>query len=326
VKATLPDEIDRPAATDPESAAFQVVLAEGTIGDLRGRGRAELVQLQWREERAFARRILAAPKGSAERARAVEHAYDTVTKIFAAAYVDAGKPLVMGLHPRYEKLLRKLLAAQASRGLEPHFFEIGYGSGLLLKRVSDWGFSAAGIEVSPSMHGQACRLLGPDHQVDLHLGDFLKSDFAEPRAGYTLAYWNDVFEHVPPDEILDYLRKIHEILVPGGQLVTITPNWHMRPSDVTRAVRPPRTEAAGLHLREYTLREVTGLLDEAGFAHVATPLVAVPARALLWGRGLAGLKCRLEPWLERLPPGAARLLCRGLGLSETIATKGRLIG
>ena len=40
------------------------------------------------------------------------------------------------------------LTRQARRGLTPRFFEIGHGSGLLLKRVSDWGFSAAGIEVS----------------------------------------------------------------------------------------------------------------------------------------------------------------------------------
>ena len=62
------------------------------------------------------------------------------------------------------------------------------------------------------------------------------------------------------------------MLAPGGQLVTITPNWHCRPADVTAAICPPRTDAAGLHLKEYTLVEVSHMLRRAGFSRVATPL------------------------------------------------------
>ncbi len=111
------------------------------------------------------------------------------------------------------------------------------------------------------------------------------------------------------------------MLPPGGQLVTVTPNWHVRPSDVTSLVRPPRTEAQGLHLKEYTLREVRGMLRRAGFAKVATPLVVLPKRFVLCGGGMIGMKCALEPALEWLPFAAARLACRGFALSCTIATK-----
>ena len=55
------------------------------------------------------------------------------------------------------------------------------------------------------------------------------------------------------------------MLATGGQLLTITPNWHVRPSDVTVAFCPPRTASAGLHLKEYTLGEVRDLLRRAGF-------------------------------------------------------------
>ena len=99
----------------------------------------------------------------------------------------------------------------------------------------------------------------------------------------------------------------------GGQLVTITPNWHMRPFDATTALAyPPRTEAQGLHLKEYTLREVRGMLYESGFAKVATPLTVLPERFVRCGNGLAGLKCLLEPALEWLPFAAASLAVRGL--------------
>lgn len=326
--ATLPDNLSDPAARDaavapvPLSFPSEVTLADGTTRDLRGLGRDELVRLQWEQESTFARRILDAPKRSIDRAEAVRRAYDTVTRIYAAVIGASGKPLVMGLHPRYERMLHGLLLRQRKRGLRPCFFEIGYGSGVLLKRVGEWGFPAAGIEVSPAMHERACRHVGPSGNVELYVGDFLRDDFAPKGPRPTLVYWNDVFEHIPPDEIPDFLRKIHDLLAPRGQLVTITPNWHTRPWDITGALHPVRTEAAGLHLKEYTLREVTRLLREAGFSRVAAPLVVTPARAVLCGRGLVGLKRLVEPGLELLPVRAAYLLCRGLGLCETIATKG----
>lgn len=318
---TLTDETGRATELREGETPVEVILADGTPRELAGLDRSRLIELQWEQERAFARQILDAPKGSPRRGEALRQAYETVTRILSTIQGDSDKPLVMGLHPRYERLVRHLLGVQRRRGLRPSFFEVGYGSGTLLKRVSQWGFPAAGIEVCEAMHQRACELLGADASVALYRGDLLGSEFAGWQGRYSLVYWNDVFEHVPPDEILDYLRKIHDLLVPGGQLVTITPNWHMRPWDITRAVCPLRTEAAGLHLKEYTLREVSGLLREAGFAEVATPLFVVPSRMFFCGRGLIGLKRRFEPFLESLRPRAVHLLCRAFGLCETIATK-----
>jgi SAM-dependent methyltransferase len=307
----------------PSPAGHEVVLADGSLRSLAGLSRDELLTLQWDQERAFARKILAAPKGSSARARVTQQAYDTVTQIFAAVKGNQGGPLVMGLHPRNERMVLDLLAKQRKRGLEARFFEIGFGSGMLLKGVRDAGFPFAGLEVSAVMRQQAIEVLGPEHRSQLHLGDFLHLEVLVSDGPWSLVYWNDVFEHVPPDEIGDWLARIYRMLSPGGQLVTITPNWHMRPSDVTGVLCPPRTEAAGLHLREYTLREVGSMLRRAGFERVATPLAISRPRALLCGRGLFGLKRFLEPALEWLPFRPARLVCRGLGLSCTIATKRR---
>ena len=314
------DETAQPAPT-AELPDTQVTLADGAIRDLGLLGPDQLAALQWEQEQAFARQILAAPKGSPQRAKTTSLAYDTVTKILAAASGTSGGPLVMGLHPRHTRLVVKLLAQQQRRGIRPSFFEVGYGCGLLLKRVGDFGFPTAGIEVSAAMQQQARRLLGPRHGARLYLGDLLRHRSAEAKGQYSLIYWNDVLEHLPPDETRDYLLKIHELLVPGGRLVTITPNWHVRPSDVTGAFRPPRTEAAGLHLKEYTLCEVIEQLRGAGFARVATPLVVTPGRVVLCGGGLARLKCFVEPSLELMPFALARLLCRGLALNCTVATK-----
>jgi SAM-dependent methyltransferase len=306
---------------DTAALAVDVHLADGRWLDLSQLEGGALLALQWEQEQAFARQILAAPKGSVTRAEATRLAYETVTRIYMAQRGATGRGLMLGLHPRHQRFVLDLLGRQAKRGLSPSFFEIGFGSGVLLKGVSEAGFPVAGIEVSATLHAQACELLGPEHAKRLRLGEFLREQLPAADRRYSLVYWNDVFEHIPPDEIRDYLRQIHTMLVPGGQLVTITPNWHLRPWDVTRAFCPPRTESAGLHLKEYTLREVDRLLRECGFRHVATPLVITSGQVVLCGRGLAGLKRCCEPALEWLPFGVTRLLARGLGLSTTIATK-----
>jgi SAM-dependent methyltransferase len=319
LETLLPD--DARAVAETPTTGVEVILADGRCQDLSLLTPQELLVLQWDEERAFARQILAAPKGSAARAAAMRRAYETIARILMAQHNASGRGMTLGFHPRHQRLVVELLARQQKRGLQPRFFEIGYGTGVLLKGVSDAGFPVAGIEVSATMQAQACQLLGPGHEDQLHVGEFLAYDLPAGQQRCSLIYWNDVFEHIPPDEIRDYLRRIHVLLVPGGQLVTITPNWHLRPWDITRAFCPPRTESAGLHLKEYTLREVSRLLDECGFRRVTAPLVVVPHRIVLCGSGLAGLKRRCEPALEWLPWKLTRLLCRGFGLSLTIATK-----
>ncbi len=301
-------------------ATSEVVLADGTLHDLAGMDGRELATLQWQQERQFAEQIMAAPKRSPQRAEAIRHAYDTVPLIYSHVLGQVSEPLVMGMHPRQVRLVHDLLDRQQARGLAPRFFEIGYAGGVLLNHVLDWGYPVAGIEVSPLLREQATALLGEDVAGQLLLGDLVDQPI-EGDDRCTLVYWNDVFEHIPPDEILDYLKAIRARLVPGGQLITITPNWHVRPNDVTGDFCPPRTTAAGLHLKEYTLREVTRLLRQAGFERVSTPLCVVPSRILQWGDGLGHLKRLLEPCLEWMPFSLARLLCRGLALSYTIATR-----
>lgn len=317
---TTPRPVAAPSPVQPQ-AVFNVALADGTTQDLAAFGLDELQRLQWQQEQAFARRILDAPKGSTARIEAVRQAYDTVSAILAARRGVCSEPLVMsGEDHRHVGLVVGLLAEAARGGREPRFFEIGLGSGTLMKNVRDAGFPVAGIEVSAELHARACQLLGEEHRGDLLRGDFLRQGFSAQQR-YSLIYWNAVFEHIPPDEIGDYLEKIYRLLSPGGQLVTLTPSWHLRPSDITAEFCPPRTEAAGLHLKEYTLREITGLVRQAGFARVATPLVLTRKRFVLWGKGLIDWKRLFEPCLERLPFYLAQIVCRKLGFCCTIAAK-----
>ena len=299
----------------------EVVLADGARQDVSGLSLAELETLQWEQDRDFAAWILASPRGSQQRMLAVRQAYETIPVIFAEMQAKAGESDVLGMNDRYTILVTKLLEYQQKRKMAPSFLEIGFGSGELLKFVAERGYPIAGIEASRPLRDKAVERLGPEHEKRLLVTDFLAHLPDPGQLPYTLVYWNDVFEHIPPDEIQYYIKKIHELLVPGGSLVTITPNWHLRPSDATAIHHPPRTEAQGLHLKEYTLREVTAMLRQAGFSRVDVPLAFTRKNILLIGNGLARTKRLFEPALEWLPFRLAQILCRGFGMYCTIATK-----
>jgi SAM-dependent methyltransferase len=321
MQATLSPPADEPQIEQFIADEF-VTLAGGRRASLAAMDVAALQQLQWEQEQLFAQAIVRCAKGSSERGAVVAQAYDTICKILAAQAGGNGQPLVMGLDPRYVQLVLNLLRAQSTSGVHrPWLFEIGYGSGTLLSEVRDHGYPVGGIEVSSMMRHQATERLGERHASSLLIGDLRKVDAQSFPSKPTLIYWNDVLEHIAPDEVAEYVAHIHRLLPPGGMLVTITPNWLLRPSDVTGDFCPWRTEARGLHLKEYRLAEVTRLLREAGFRRVATPLFATHGRLVTCGGGGRIAKQWIETWLDRLPVRAARLLCRGLAMSATIAWK-----
>lgn len=329
------EQADLPLELLPNEGALApktVMLANGQTVSLAGLSSAELHELQWEQEQKFAGAITAFAAGSTERSLIVGQAYDTISTILVhlrmerareqGDALDGDAPLAMGFDPKYVQFVLQLLNEQIAQGQgRPRLFEIGYGSGLLLREVRDYGFEVGGIEVSAAMRDRAAPVLGERYAAGLLVGDFRRLTAGDLPEAPTLVYWNDVLEHVAVDEAADYLAHIHKLLAPRGQLVTITPNWLMRPSDVTGDFCPPRTPARGLHLKEYRLAEVTRMLKRAGFRRVATPLATTRKRVWLCGGGGRWAKQWLEPVLDRAPVKLARLLCRGLAMSCTIATK-----
>lgn len=324
VVPVMADEPPAPGGELEPPGGRVVVLSDESERDLSALSVPELHELQWREEQAFARAILRAPPRSRERKEATCRGYDAVCTILAEMRARrGGDDFAMGHNAKYTRLVVEILQQQRRAGLAPSLFEIGYGPGVLLRRVYDAGFAVAGIEVSSAMQRLAHAALPPEVHPRIMLGDFLDRNLSGDEGRFSLVYWNDVCEHVPPDEILDYLWKIHKLLAPGGCLVTLTPNWHVRPSDVTFDFLGSRVEPEGFHLKEYTLNEMTALLRAVGFSRVVTPLFVTRRRIVIRGSGLAGLKRLFEPALEWLPFRLMELLCRALGLECTIATKRR---
>ena len=302
-----------------------VTLHDGMQADLIDLSFDELTRLQCEQEPAFARKIEATKKRSRERTEIIRHAYETICAILdeMSRRKVTGQSLSMGMDVRYTRFVLDQLATQRKRGIGDGVFELGFGSGIFLQAASKKGYRVGGLEVTSQLFEEAKSKLPECSHQNLWFGDFCSIDFGDQRESYSLAYWNDVFEHIPVDEISDYLKGLYSLLKPGGKLISITPNWHMRPSDVTGLFQPRRTEASGFHLKEYTLCEVRQLLIKTGFRTVHTPLFISSKRFYFSSSfDTTFLKSVFEPLLEYLPIRVAIQMCRRFGLSCTVATKG----
>ncbi len=304
-----------------------VTLSNGRQRSLVGLDGDALHRLQWEEEQAFATAIISAPPVSRERQATIAAAYNFLGIVMSARAQKAGKDIdrvELGSDEEYVNFVVALLEQQKQGDFaEPYLFEVGYGSGILIAEVERRGFAIGGIEISSMLHDQAIKFVNPQSASNLLVGNVLDLQLADLSRRPSMIYWNDVMEHIAPDEILLYLQRLHDLLAPGGSLVTITPNWLRRPSDITADFNPARTQSRGLHLKEYRLAEVVRLLKLAGFKRISGPLCAVRGRLVVSRFSGMRFKSAVEPILDRLPLRIMRQWTTRLALACSIAYKAK---
>ena len=159
-------------------------------------------------------------------------------------------------------------------------FEVGFGSGGLLRRFLDDGVEVAGTD--PGLLGQ-----GVDPQVASrgHLTDRPLASRPGP-GGHDLVVAIHVVEHVT--DPTGFARACHDLLRPGGRLVLVT----------------PAADGAGLrryrarwwmfedptHVRFLTARSAARLLADAGFVDVRVRRLrtdSLAADAASWARAVS---------------------------------------
>jgi SAM-dependent methyltransferase len=74
-----------------------------------------------------------------------------------------------------------------------------------------------------------------------------------------------VVEHIHPDELNEHLVDVRRALVKGGHYAIFTPNRFSGPHDISRRFS---NVAEGLHLKEYTVRELRRALKHAGYSKI----------------------------------------------------------
>lgn len=110
------------------------------------------------------------------------------------------------------RLMARMLSAFApTKGLE-----LGCSNGTLLKALLDLGIASEGVEISRLAIGKAF----PEVKARIHHGDLLGLDLP---ADYDLVFGLDVFEHLNPNKLDAYLRRLHGLLRPGGYLFANVP-------------------------------------------------------------------------------------------------------
>jgi SAM-dependent methyltransferase len=86
-----------------------------------------------------------------------------------------------------------------------------------------------------------------------------------PEGRITVAYSNQLMEHLHPEDALDQLANIYRALAPGGVYICVTPNRLTGPHDISRYFDPVAT---GFHLKEYTCTELLAMFRHVGFRTV----------------------------------------------------------
>ena len=213
----------------------------------------------------------------------------------------------VGLHPQVQKMGAGSGMATQLRLLERYlqtesvFLEIGAGDCALALAIADRVQRAYAIDVSTEITAAVPRR----ENLSVIITDGVS--IPVPPASATLAYSNQVLEHLHPDDALDQMRQIYTALSPGGRYVCVTPNRLTGPHDISKYFD---TSATGFHLREYTATELAHLMRSAGFES-----------AQMWTTR-RGISVRL-PWhvvraaeraIERSPHGRRRRIGRSLPL------------
>ncbi len=119
---------------------------------------------------------------------------------------------------RLDYLRRRLALLRIPPSPRPRLMDIGCSAGRFMGLAAAGGWEPTGIEMSQSLTVQARRHL-PD--INVLAGDIMQMDLTGlPPFNAVVAL--DVIEHVlDPD---DFLRRLHGLLVPGGQILLHTPN------------------------------------------------------------------------------------------------------
>lgn len=254
-------------------------------------------------ERSLAEQLRNAPR--AERAATYAAVYDELFRRIAH-------------HPQLLAQRGGGLAARRRRSVEHQwrfvrrflqrgdvFMEVGAGDCALCVRAAAWAAHVYAVDVSEEITRGTQR---PDN-VELRLT--AGSAVPVPSGSVHVAFSNQLMEHLHPEDALEQLREVRRSLAAGGVYVCVTPNRLSGPHDVSRYFDD---EAKGLHLREYSARELRAHFREAGFREVRFfagargRYLRVPYAAIALAEAFfAALPARLRKALAGLAPARALL-------------------
>ena len=134
--------------------------------------------------------------------------------------------------------------------------EVGGGNGALTTELSRRVRGVIAIEAAEAVSGRP----GREGNREVLVSD--APPYPLPDGSVDLAFSCHFIEHLRPDDARVHLREMHRLLAPGGHYLCVTPHRLWGPHDISRYFADV---PLGLHLREYSHRDLLGLLGQAGF-------------------------------------------------------------
>jgi SAM-dependent methyltransferase len=156
-------------------------------------------------------------------------------------------------------------------------YEVGSGAGRLAAGLASSGFDVTATDISRERGGSRVVRDGLTWSVT----DGVNLERFAAASSFDVVISDQVIEHLHPDDVLRHFEGAKAILRSGGRYIFRTPHAYTGPHDVSRVFG--LDYPVGMHLREYTNRELNTLLRQAGFASMRSA-IGVPQK--LTARGL----------------------------------------
>jgi SAM-dependent methyltransferase len=138
--------------------------------------------------------------------------------------------------------------------------EIGCGGGLATERLKSLSGTLTGLDIDAGLLGMAMERCPEVNFVHANLVERLP--FAE--GSFDAIYWNDVAEHLHPEDLDTCLSEVRRVLSPNGHLCTVTCHLDDGPHDSSLAILPRGRQPLGMHMQEFTYTVWNLLLRKHG--------------------------------------------------------------
>lgn len=140
----------------------------------------------------------------------------------------------------------------ASKPKHLKILEVGSGLGYLTYALHKEGYNVKGIDISHIAVEDAKQRYG-DYFICEDIIELSKTD-----AKYDIVILTEVIEHIP--NVISFLKAIHKVLIPGGDLVLTTPNKTPFHRNVVWDTEPPP-----VHLWWFSEKSLLRLGKKLGF-------------------------------------------------------------
>ncbi len=238
------------------------------------------------------------------------------TKLFAELYDELFRRVPD--HPRLtrrdtEERSRRAVAARMNI-LRPHlggvktFMEIAPGDCRLAYEMCQHVEQVIALDISDQSGGQQ------NAPKNFHFETYDGYTLNLPDNSVDMAFSYQFLEHVHPDDHADHFRTVLRVLRPGGVYIFDTPHKYSGPHDASFIFAD---EAEGMHLREWTYREMDELVRRVGFREAWTYRFGRCRPSGLWN----ALTFGLEACVGALPVKLRKAISKRLFLGVTMLVR-----